>query len=138
MILNSQLQSSSSSELKCYICLYYICIHYICLYHMCLFYICLCYILSMLYMSMLYIVPSVSGNGTNVQSRIGKSFLYKDKLDYVCKQGYVYDNSITRQRLICDRYNGSEYATWNGTELHCSSKSPISNQILKLSACCLE
>ena len=64
----------------------------------------------------------LSGNGTNVQSRIGKSFLYKDKLDYVCKQGYVYNNSITRQRLVCDLYNGSEYATWNGTELHCSSE----------------
>ncbi|XP_067933264.1 uncharacterized protein [Watersipora subatra] len=59
------------------------------------------------------------GNGTNVESRIGKSFLYQDIVDYVCKQGYIFNNSIGRRRLVCDLWRGSQYVSWNGTELIC-------------------
>lgn len=70
--------------------------------------------------------PTSTGNGTDVQSRIGKTFRYKDTLDYVCKQGYIYNNSISRRHLVCDLHNGSNYVTWNGTELICSSKCLVS------------
>lgn len=57
-----------------------------------------------------------------MENRIGKDVLYKDQIDYVCLRGFVFNETVTRRRLICDLYNGSVYTTWNGTELNCSSK----------------
>lgn len=61
------------------------------------------------------------GPGTNVENRVGRSFLFGDTIDYVCRRGYIYDNMITRRRLLCELPPDGTLSRWNDTELNCTS-----------------
>ena len=56
-----------------------------------------------------------------MENRIGRSFLYGDTIDYVCKRGFIYDNTITRRRLLCELPEDEDIVRWNETALNCTS-----------------
>jgi len=62
------------------------------------------------------------GAGENLESRVGREFLYKDTVDYICQRGYNYNGTVTRRKLQCTLLPGSSHVAWNGTALNCTSE----------------
>ena len=84
-----------------------------------------------------------AGPGINIENRIGRSFQYTDTIDYVCKQGYVYNKVVTRRRILCELPVSSggqpsaKYVRWNDTALACSSTLSTNMSYMCLRFCCL-